>query len=246
MEPVIQDPDLDDIAAFQDDIRNTLDTIVWEIGRNGGAVPQRVEMLMISLQQDIKTLADKLGINAPSQSPQQLDMDLAKREQDVQNFRALESYLGVSGMLLTIWNQYKTQVAKFAGTNLAVLNWTIDAIPDTVQAVYAAMDSVGFGASDRRLTSISSTNSISIEQLLMWIESAASADWSTRLAAGAARKSEVQAVGGEAKAQQSGVQDLINNIGGTIPVGPDRPRAVLQELNRELLQVTKLATLIAP
>jgi len=29
-------------------------------------------------------------------------------------------------------------------------------------------------------------------------------------------------------------------------VGPDRPRAVLQELNRELLQVTKLATLIAP
>ena len=246
VEPVIQDPDLDDIAAFQDDIRNTLDTIVWEIGRNGGAVPQRVEMLMISLQQDIKTLGDKLGINAPSQSPQQLDMDLAKREQDVQNFRALESYLGVSGMLLTIWNQYKTQVAKFAGTNLAVLNWTIDAIPDTVQAVYAAMDSVGFGASDRRLTSISPTNSISIEQLLMWIESAASADWSTRLAAGAARKSEVQAVGGEAKAQQSGVQDLINNIGGTIPVGPDRPRAVLQELNRELLQVTKLATLIAP
>src|SRR5437870_10410191 len=46
-----------------------------EIGRNGGAVPQRVEMLMISLQQDIKTLGDKLGINAPSQSPQQLDID---------------------------------------------------------------------------------------------------------------------------------------------------------------------------
>jgi hypothetical protein len=251
VEPTILDPDLEDIAAFQDNIRNTLETIVSEIGRTGGAVTQRVDALMTTLQDDVTTLKDKLGLNA-AQSSLQLDMDLGKREQDQQNFTVLERHLGSNGQLQTLWNEYKVNVARFIGTQLTRLSWTIEAIPDTVQSIYAAMDSVGFGAADRRVTPIisatpiSASNSITIEQLLLWIESAASADWPTRLAAGGARKSEVQAVGREAGAQQGAVQVLITNLAAVIPVGSDRVRAVLEELNRELHQVNALAGQIAP
>lgn len=243
IEPIILDPDTNDIDAFKQDIVSTLASVVGETGRPGGAVPQRVDVLMSILSDDVDALRDKLGFTAESEFL--LDMDVAESEQNQQNFNLLQSYLGAGGILATIWNQYKANISNFSGTQLTRLNWVAEAIPDTVQQIYQAMDSVGFGPSDRRVVTIGPADVMTIEQLLLWIETSASVDWPNRLVAGSARRSEVQAVRREADNQRSAVATLLTNLSSNILVGADRPRAAVEELKRELDQVTSLAGNIA-
>jgi len=243
VEPVILDADDDDIAAFKRDIAASLAAIVAETGRPGGAVTPRVLVLQQTLQADLATLGTKLGLTGQVEAALFIDMDVTEKEQNQQDFNLLTNLLMLGG---TLDQLLKTNTANFSGTQLARLNWLAEVIPNTVQQIYAAMDSVGFGPADRRVTSISANDSTTIEQLLLWIESAASVDWPNRLVAGSARTSEVQAVGREAAAQKAGVAKLLNSLPSIILLGADRPLPVLKELQRELDQVSALAQSIAP
>jgi len=244
LEPIVLDADDEDIAAFKQDVAVSLAAIVSETGRPGGAVTARVTVLRQTLQGDLTTLQTKLGLVGVIDPALLIDMDVTEKEQNRQNFTLLEAG-GTLDTLLT-----STNVANFSGTQLAKLNWLIEVIPTTVQQIYVAMDSVGFGPADRRVTAIDGQNGsidpTTIEQLLLWIESAVSVDWPNRLVAGSARTTEVQAVKREADSQSGGVNTLFGSLGSIIPIGSDRAGPLVQELQRELAQVSSLALSIAP
>jgi hypothetical protein len=242
VEPIILDADDEDIDAFKSDIATSLAAIVSETGRPGGAVTPRVQVLLQTLQGDLDTLQTKLGFKGVVDPALFIDMDVTEREQNQQNFSLLQTLLRVGGTLDSLLKA--TNTAQFSGTQLARLNWLAEVIPDTVQQIYMAMDSVGFGPADRRVTPIGDSDTTTIEQLLLWIESAASVDWPSRLVPGSARITEVQAIQREADSQAKGVATLLGSLGSIIPIGADRSRPVLQELLRELQQVSDLAQAI--
>jgi hypothetical protein len=243
IEPIVLDADDEDIAAFKQDVATSLAGIVSETGRPGGAVTPRVTVLLQTLQGDLTTLKTKLGLIGVNDPALLIDMDVTQKEQNQQNFDVLENLLRSGGTLDSLLNPPIPPV--FSGTLLARLNWLTEVIPGTVQQVYATMDSVGFGPADRRVTPIDGPNGkpdqTTIEQLLLWIESAASVDWPNRLVAGSARGSEVQAVKREAESQAKGVDTLFKSLVSIIPIGVDRAGPVVQELQRELVQVSALA-----
>src|SRR5260370_20560685 len=205
VEPIILDADADDIAAFKQDIAASVATIVSEAGRPGGAINARVNVLLQTLQGDLTTLGIKLGFVGVTDPALLIDMDVTEQEQNQENFALLNTLLGPNGTLGALLAK---GTAPFRGTNLARLNWLVEVIPNTVQQIYAAMDSVGFGPADRRVTAIqgpgftslgasrlaTSQDLTTIEQLLLWIESAPSVDVPHRLVAGSARANEVRPV----------------------------------------------------
>jgi hypothetical protein len=242
VEPVILDADQDDIDFQKREIGGSLALVVSEAGRPGGAVTPRLQVLLQTIQTDLTTLETKLGFGTTNPAIL-IDMDVTEAEQNQKNFDFLKTLLTQNGTLDSL---LKAGTAGFKGTQLARLNWLTEVVPNTVQQVYSAMDSVGFGPADRRVTQISGTDPTTIEQLLLWIESAASVDWPNNLVAGSARLSEVRAIRREADSQSAGVQTLLNSLSTIILIGADRPRPVLEELKRELDQASSLAQSIAP
>lgn len=249
VEPTFLDPDEEEIDTLKEDIRASLTSIVGEFGRPGGALQQRVDVLIINLNRDTADLKVALGINPAATSER--EMDIGQREQNEANFALLEVYVKD---LESAWNTFKAainafgttaQITTFKGTALARLLWAVEAIPSSVQEVYAAMDFVGFGAVDRRVTSIGS-NSATVEQLLLWIETSAFTDWPNRLVRGGARLNEVEAVKQEALAQSAALTTLTNAIGSVIQAGAGVVTQALNELGRQLREVVNVAKGIKP
>jgi hypothetical protein len=245
LEPTILEPDEASIAAAKDSLRTTLAAVVGELGRPEGPVSQRVQVLSAIARRDLERLRNGLGLNG--QGGQQLDLDVATRERTTRDLELLEGQLGTGGDLDRIVS--RAAASNLTGAQLARLSYVLDAIPLTLQDVITAMDAVNFGASDRRITPIGTANgttngtanSLTIEQLLLWIQTSASGDWPNRLATGATRVSDVEAVATESGEQLTSVQLLIRNLDDAIPVGSDRPRVALAELERELQQIGDLA-----
>lgn len=249
VQPTFLDPDEEEIDPLKEDIRALLGNIVTEFGRGGGALQPRVNVLIANLKRDIDGLKTALGIN-PLVPPER-EMDIGEREENEANFALLGVYVND---LENAWLSYKTainafgtaaQITTFKGTALARMLWAIDAIPSTIQEVYAAMDFAGFGPVDRRVTAIG-PSSATVEQVLMWIETSASTDWPNLLVRGGARLNEVEAVKQEAAAQAAALTTLTNGIGQIIQAGAGTVTQSLDELGRELTLVLNLATRIKP
>jgi hypothetical protein len=245
LEPTITDPDEEKIAAFKDDIRATLASAVAEIGRPGGPVIQRLDVLRGILESDVATLFDELF---EGEEQDVLDLDVTRSEQTQRDFELLQQYIGPNGTLKSIADAANASTNPSAGSNLARLAWTVEAIPATLRDVTDTMDAVNFGPSDRRATTIDPTNplTITIEQLLAWIETSASNDWPRRLSAGAARVSELRNVQAEAVKQHDLVGILITNLAQIVRDDDGQVAAALDELNRELNEVITLTTAIIP
>jgi hypothetical protein len=98
-----------------------------------------VQVLLQTLQGDLATLGTKLGFGVTDPALL-IDMDVTEQEQNQENFALLNTLLGPTGLGALL----AKGTAQFRGTNLARLNWLVEVIPNTVQQIYAAMDSVGF------------------------------------------------------------------------------------------------------
>jgi hypothetical protein len=232
VEPLLLEPDEEEIQILKEEIKVSLTNIVAEFGRVGGALIPRVEVLWETIRRDISDLRDALGMTQPIKSLR--DIDLAEIEQNSRNFDLLEGYLIIQ--LRNAFGLYKKDVDNFKGTKLTQILSIAEAITDTVREVYAVMDSVKFGPVDRRVT-VTGGGTTTIEQLLQWIETSASTDWPKSLVGGGARRSEVEAVWREAISQKEGVDKLIKEVGGIISIRASRVELKLRELLRELEEV---------
>ena len=238
--PVILGPDEDEIVELKDRIRTTLSGIVAEAGRPGGAVLDRIDVQLQTLDSDFQELKEKLGLDADNQPPDELrkELDFATAEQIRANFLSLETtYIGVD-TLRTVRDRL-AQANDAPGTRLLRLVRAIEAIPNTVQQAYTVMNSVRFGAAERRVTGVESDNdTTTFEQLFNWIEQSASTDWPTSLIGGGAKRSEVVAVRLSAQRQGDKLSQLTRNNNARLKelmeVGVNRVSTVIAELRREL------------
>lgn len=239
----LRDCDEEEIDFLKENIRTTVSDIVAEIGREGGALPKRVDVLFDTLREDLDALEDALGVGAPLGD--QKEMDIAQREENQRNFRLLNESLIVGAFSLqNVSNQYRVEIVQARGTLLATLLRTVEAIADSVQGIYSLMDSVRLGAVDRRVTIV--TGATTVEQLLSWIETSASTEWPARLGGGDTREIEVRAVHRTADGQINLIDIFIANLPNIIQTGANRVGGALRELRRELVEVRRLGRIIAP
>jgi IPT/TIG domain-containing protein len=245
--PVILDPDEDEINEVKDRIRTTLSGIVSESGRPAGAVLDRIDVLFETLDSDLQQLKRKLGLDQdklPSTEGVKKNLDFATAEQIEANFESLENiYIGKA--TLTDVRKRLKDANDSSGTRLSRLLRSIEAIPNTVQQALSVMNSVRFGAAERRVTGVENDNdTTTFEQLFDWIEQSASADWPNILIGGGAKRSEVVAVRLAAQKQRDKLNLLTRNDNARLKqlmdVGVNRVSTVVAELGRELRVVKDL------
>jgi len=235
--------DEEEIDSLKADINAAVGDIVSEIGREGGALSDRGDILFDSLKEDLPNLRKVLGIGADLSA--QKEMDIAEREQNESNFWLLNKYLRDTGVLHSIWDSYKSKIDTARGTLLSQLVRTIESIPATIQEVKTAMDSAGCGAADRRVKRINGKTTI--EQMLSWIEVSASTEWPAKISGGDASRSEIRAINRASTKQVSLLGVLIYNIAKIVPTGASRVKNVLEKLKNALKVVQELTTdIIAP
>lgn len=252
LEPITLDPDQDEIDEAKERIRNSLAEIVSEFGRSGGAVLDRIAVLNETLNADLVDLQSSLGL-LDNNDPDLKVVDVAKEEQIRTNFEILQAYIfrhdtppGSS----TPQSQLDRLIEKLQdtgnlkGTLLAQLLRTINAIPETLQVLYNVMDSVRFGAVDRRINRVDAADTTTFEQLFSWIETSASNDWPTALVGGGAKKTEILSIRLAAERQRDKIIRLIGrpDLSNLIGTGAKRVVAVLRELGRELGEVVSATT----
>lgn len=246
--PVILGPDEDEINDLKDRIRTTFSGIVAESGRPGGAVLDKFDVLRDTLDSDLQELKAKLGLDEQNEDLlKELDLDTA--EQIRANFKSLEdTYIGAA--TLTSVRLRLEQANDSPSTRLSRLLRAIETIPNTVQQAYSVMNSVRFGAAERRVTGVESdTDTTTFEQLFDWIEQSASTDWPASLVGGRAKRSEVVAVRLAAQRQGEKLNQLTRNdnarLKDLMDVGFNRVSTVSAELRRELKVVKDLTAEIA-
>ena len=185
LQPLRPDADPENMASIRALIRSALTELVRELGMVGGPRIQRVDdyfKQLLALE-----AGKKNSVASPNGVQGQLG-ELAKRfgldsqrvlsvaeEQNYTNFIILVDY---ANSLFQTWQAQRKSLfrngagAKFLGTELVRLSQSLAVIVESVQEVYAAMDSVFFGPEERQvaLLEFGDGESITVAELLAWIE----------------------------------------------------------------------------
>src|SRR5581483_6503615 len=138
----------------------------------------------------------------------------------------VSNYIAIQDYALAIrasWLQFKALwQGQDLGTRLVLLSRGLSVIADSVQEVYAAMDSVFVGAAERQVASFPTSDggSMLVEDLLSWVVSFAT-DEAPRLIHEGGRRG-VTAVQPTAILLESLVRDLLEAT--TVPSGMRHPR----------------------
>ena len=246
--PVVLGPDEDEIDDLKDNIRSNVSDIITESGRPGGAGLDQIDVLLDTLDANLRELRAKLGLDETN--PDLLkELDFATAEQIRANFQSLETtYIGFD-TLNTVRDRLAT-ANDSPGTRLSRLVRAVEAIPNTVQQAYTVMNSVRFGAAERRVTGIESdSDTTTFEQLFNWIEQSASTSWPTSLIGRGAKRNEFVAIRLAAQKQSDKLDQLTRDqnarLKELIDVGVTRVSTVINELRRELNVVKDLTVEIA-
>lgn len=243
MVPVITDPDIADIQATIATFRSTVDAIVQEFGREGGALMQLVSVKTTTLHITLRELKNTLGECADDDT---LDLAILERDMIRENVQMLEYLVKqLTDPDEGLVKLYGDKVLKGVSARYAQLVWVVSAVPTTVQQAYLEFDAIRFGSNDRRITSVPDGQGgvISIEQALQWCESSASGTWGQSLG-GDARTDDIDIIKNEA-AIIEGIVDKIKVYVGTYIPGSRRITAALDDLARQLVQIHEFAKAIA-
>src|SRR3984957_4971776 len=173
--------DVEDMEATRALIRTEFTTAVSELGIVGGPRVQRVDSLFSIL----------LGSNPPNDPTQaggllgevalrfglsRTNVNTIDDEHDYTNFLILYDYIYSLFQTWIYQKRYFTGLGAaepYLGTQLVLVSQALDALEESVQEVYDAMDSVFFGASDRQATALHFFNQsalITVAELFGWLE----------------------------------------------------------------------------
>jgi hypothetical protein len=242
------DPELADAARAL--VRSDMIELVNEFGLEGGPRVPRVDSLFIALLDQQTTDEDGLPIAGGHLGYLQSVFGLVRQqvntleeETNVTNFVVLQDYVQ---SLRDSWEVFRTQwLGRDLGTRLVLLSRALSVATEAVDEVYAAMDSVFVGPSERQVTSFRDEEGtpILIEELFSWVVTFTS-DEAPRLVHEGGRRG-VEAIVPTAQRLEQLVGRLIQIIPNepTLPDGLRHPRVrhPLQELRSYLLQVQRLA-----
>ncbi|HEX8172444.1 MAG TPA: hypothetical protein VF824_18055 [Thermoanaerobaculia bacterium] len=178
-------PDAEDVAAVRALIAPQLADLVDQFGSEGGPMPQRVDTIFSLLFgddaqnkrfQDPDTvhglfglLRDRLGLVAAR-------VNTIDEEKLLTKFHLVVNYVD---MLLLSWNARRGAMEAegddvFFGTHVVRLQRVFSVVAESVAAIYRAMDSVFLGAAERLTLRLHTQPTITVAELLQWIEELAS------------------------------------------------------------------------
>jgi hypothetical protein len=257
------------VESFRSIIRTTFRTLVDELGIEGGPRGSRVDNLFKQLLGQVDNLpilfVDIPPIGPPTYAQSlfgrlQLEMGLTHdlvttldEESDLSNFVALRDYLD---SIRLSWAAYRNAIVTGSdlGTGFVQLSRALSVTAESVQEIYAAMDSVFVGEAERQVATFTSTDKdvIIVEDLLTWVAQFASNEAPTLIYEGGIIG--VQQVGSTALV----IQDLVDQflkllrqqivLSNTLPDGMKLPRVIqpVSELNEYLLRTLDLVGSIKP
>jgi Quinohemoprotein amine dehydrogenase, alpha subunit domain III len=173
--------DVEDMEATRALIRTEFTTAVSELGIVGGPRVQRVDSLFALLlgpnpPNDPTQAGGLLGELALRFGLSRTNVNTIDDEQDYTNFLILYDYMYSLFQTWIYQKRYFTGIGAaepYLGTQLVLVSQALDALEESVQEVYDAMDSVFFGASDRQATELHFFNQsalITVAELFGWLE----------------------------------------------------------------------------
>jgi hypothetical protein len=174
--PLLPDADQEEVEAIRAIVRSELRETVTELGTEGGPRVVRVDDLFESLLGPVPPpgnplllqsghlvdLRDQFGL-------EQNRVNTLEEETNLTNFIVIRDY---TISLRLSWTDFRTQfLGRDLGTRLVLLSRALSVAAESVNEVYAAMDSVFVGPAERQVASFQDANGrpILVEELLSWV-----------------------------------------------------------------------------
>jgi hypothetical protein len=252
--PLRVDFDQQLVDAARSIVRSTMQTLIQELALEGGPRVARVEQLFDQLlgvkdsnnSTTVSTLS-YLGSNFGYMETQfglvATQVNTIEEESDYTDFLSLKDY---AGSIRTSWDLFRANLlGKDLGTRLVLLSRALSVAAETVEEIYAAMDSVYVGEAEREVTAFRDEQGeeILIGDLLSWV-----VDFTTNEAPTLVSEGGRQGIGQLVPTSFL----LVKQIGSLIRAIPNDPllpnglrhprvRHPLQELQGYLKRVVRLA-----
>jgi hypothetical protein len=167
------DPEL--VSSFRSILRTTLRTIVEELGIEGGPRVTRVDSLFVQLSGNVlKDGTYDLAHSQLGEFKDELGLDESlvntlEQESNLTDFISLQDYV-VS--IRASWDTFKKGLikGKDLGTRFVLMARSLSVVSESVEEIYAAMDSVFVGDAERQVASFTvDGNEVIVGELLSWI-----------------------------------------------------------------------------
>jgi len=209
-----------------------------ELAREGGPRAPRANQLSEGAQEWVGRLGDRLGMGTFDEAT--LNFDIAPQSVvTLEEEKNLTNFIAVRDYVLSVdrsWDNYRKHFfQKDLGTVLVLLQRALLAVAESVDELYAAMDSVFVGPAERLTARIDFQNhkDMVVEELLSWISSFASTEATELIRDGGKRG--VKAIIPTVRLLQDLVNQFIDRLKtqGSLPEGLRHPRVgkLLQELS---------------
>jgi hypothetical protein len=259
--PLLPDADREEVAAARSILRMEWIQFVEELQTEGGPRAPRADQLADRLKRmHLPRLGKLLGmVEVDSDGVPTFDSNdnlTISRENVIlpEEEQNLTSFIRIDGSIfsvITSWNRYRKDFfKKDLGTGLVLLGRSLSVVVETVDEVYAAMDSVFVGAAERTVANVSlkGKKDMTVEELLSWVRTFAAEDAVNLIQEGGKRG--VEAIIEVTNELCDSIIQFLDLIDRDTPELPDglrqrRVRNPLNELVDYLLQVKDQAEKIA-
>jgi hypothetical protein len=239
--PLLPDPDEELVDAATAIVRTELKQLVGELALEGGPRIARVEGYFRSLQDEVITdqqgnviAGGHLGYLRAQLGLVEEQVNTLEEEAQVTNYQMLEDYVQ---SLRDSWNRFRDEwLGRDLGTRLVLLERVLSVVAQTVEEVYAAMDSVFVEEAERQVASFQYTDrydetyEMLVSELLAWVTTVAS-DEAPGLIQDGGRRGVAAIV-----PTLSNLADLVSQFNQAIPIEPRLPEGLRHPRVRQPLQ----------
>jgi hypothetical protein len=184
LRPLIADPDPEEIAAAKSIVASQFDSVVTELGVEGGPRAARVDDLFDTLLrdpvygQDVTVQGGMLGYLQFVHGLDEERVNTPDEEQALSDFLLMRDYIT---SVEASWRVYRDQhLGSDLGTQLVLLSNALQVVGESVDEIEAAMDSVFVGAAERTVTPFRIADSpprdMLVSELLSWTRTFATSE----------------------------------------------------------------------
>jgi hypothetical protein len=249
--PLLPDADPQEMDAARAIVLAEFRAAVAELGMEGGPRTQRVdELFKVLLHENVTGIGGITAVGMIDYLGKVFGLDAGQvntidEEQDVSNFLLVTDWVVSTE---ASWNAFKTTVlGKDLGTRLILLSKALQVVAESVDEVYAAMDSVFVGEAERSVASFrvgaGPDDVMLVSDLLSWVGTFAT-DEAPSLAQEGGRRGVVAII-----STADTLATLLGQLVGALPVDPTLPEGLrhprvrhpLNELRTYLGRVAQLA-----